>query len=154
MAQSLENSRQALQQFAVHPEVSFEYTTSLLDYSFWGQLTELLELLQPIHEAQVILEDNKSTLAYVYQQWINITAHLQKIRDSSSSFAAPIKSFLEDDNGKSWKAQVNRQVISLHIAAYFLQPCNINKPMNQDQGQQDQICNLFKQYFTDYNAAF
>jgi hypothetical protein len=152
MTESLENSRQALRQFAVHPEVSFEYTTSLLDHSFWGQLTELLELLQLLHKAQVISEDNKSTLAYIYLQWIKITAHLQKIADSSSSFAAPIKSFLEDNNSKSWNTRINRQVTGLHTAAYYLQPCNIDKLINQ--GQQDQIRKLFKQYFSNYDTIF
>lgn len=46
-------------------------------------------------------EDNKSTLSYVYQQWIDITAHLQKLAYSNTSFALPIRSFLEDNNGKT-----------------------------------------------------
>jgi hypothetical protein len=51
MAMSLENSCQALRQFAVHPEVSFNYTINLLDHSFWGRLIELLKLLEPLHKA-------------------------------------------------------------------------------------------------------
>lgn len=34
MAESLENSCQALRQFAIYLEVSFNYTINLLDHSF------------------------------------------------------------------------------------------------------------------------
>ena len=152
MAKLLDDSRQAFRQFAVHPEVSFNYISNLLDHSFQGQLIELIELMEPIYKAQVILEDGKLTLSYVYSQWIEITTHLQKTANSCNTFAQLVKSFLENNNGKTWKARVDRQITDIHIAAYFLQPSNYNKPINQ--GQLNQIWKLFKHHFTDYNKQF
>lgn len=55
----------------------------------------ILELLEPIHTLQKMLEDNQATIGYVYPRWLKVEAHLKKIANSKSQFAADVKSYLE-----------------------------------------------------------
>jgi hypothetical protein len=54
-------------------------------------------------------------------------------------------------DGKVWKSQLDRQVMPVHVAAFFLQPHNFNAPLTQCS--QDQIDSIFQQYIPDHEKA-
>jgi hypothetical protein len=55
-----------------------------------------------------MLEDNYSTLIYVFERWGDIQLHLLKIANSSSSFAYDLQQFMAHKEGKLWKARFDR----------------------------------------------
>jgi hypothetical protein len=62
------NSKQALREFADQPDIDFVPKANLQHSTFWFTIQELLELLEPIHKAQKMSEDNKANISYVYQR--------------------------------------------------------------------------------------
>jgi hypothetical protein len=161
LLKSLDNSKEALRSFAFRDDVDFSLKPVLLQHSFWAAITELLELLEPIHTAQKMSEDNKATIGYVYSRWIAVEAHLQKFANSNRFIAADIKSYLEttpSDNiqltgidKKNWTRRRNKQLLDIHTAAYFLQPSNCQAPMTDSNLRQ--LEKLFKQYIPDFKQA-
>jgi len=77
MLQSLINTKEALQEFADRLDVDFPLKTNLQLSSFWFAIQELLDLLELIHKAQKMSEDNKANISYVYQRWLDLELHLQ-----------------------------------------------------------------------------
>jgi hypothetical protein len=51
----------------------------ILDQEFWKSLTELSEILKPIHEAQKMSESNDSTLAKVVPRWLRLEQDLKRL---------------------------------------------------------------------------
>jgi hypothetical protein len=103
------------------------------------------------YKAQKMSEDNKSTLAYVFERWANIQTHLSKFANSGSSFAHDLKQFMAHEDGKLWKARRDRQVMPIHVAAFFLQPHNFDAYITQHS--QDQIYNILRQHIPDHEKA-
>jgi hypothetical protein len=64
----VEDLRQALINLAFQDESSFQLQAIVTDHGFWIQLSELVSLLEPLHKAQKMLEDNKLTLAHVFER--------------------------------------------------------------------------------------
>lgn len=98
-----------------------------------------------------MLEDNRSTLAYVFERWRRIQTHLSKFASSNSAFAHDLQDFMAHENGKPWKARLDRQVMPVHVTAFFLQPYNFDTEMTERL--QDQIIQSFQQYTPDYEAT-
>jgi hypothetical protein len=94
LVKSLDNCKEALRSFAYREDTKFNRNSTLLSIGFWATITQLLELLRPIHELQKMLEDNKATISYVYPRWMKLEAHLIKIANSNSSYAADVKRYL------------------------------------------------------------
>jgi hypothetical protein len=87
LAKAVEDSKQALLNLAFEEESGFQLQAIVIDHNFWVQLSELLSLLEPLHKAQKMSKDNKSTLAYVFERWNQIQTHLSKFANRGSSFA-------------------------------------------------------------------
>jgi hypothetical protein len=67
MAKSLDDSKEALRNFAYRDGVEFSSKYLLLDPLFWAALMQLLELFEPIHSLQKMSEDNKATIRVCLQ---------------------------------------------------------------------------------------
>ena len=66
LVKSLDDCKEALRSFAYRDDIEFSLSTVLLDMGFWASITQLIELLEPIHSLQKMSEDNKATISYVY----------------------------------------------------------------------------------------
>jgi hypothetical protein len=95
MVASLNNSKEALRSFAFCDDFEFSLKSVILNIGFWASITQLLELLEPIHKLQKMSKDNYATISYVYPRWTQIESHLKKIANSNSPFAADVKAYLE-----------------------------------------------------------
>jgi len=87
LAKAVGDSRQALQHLGLQDDSGFQLQAIVMDHNFWIQLSELISLLEPLHEAQKMSEDNHSTLSYVFKRWKDIELHLSTVANSSSFFA-------------------------------------------------------------------
>jgi uncharacterized membrane protein len=106
-------------------------------------------------------ESNKSNISYVYLRWLQVELHLENIANSSNVFAIDICEYLDkvdtemksnrevEKKGFTW--QRNRQLTSIHIAAYFLYPENYHVLITVEQ--QSQLQELFKRFTSDHNNA-
>jgi len=108
---------------------------------FWTELEPLRELLQPIDEALKMSESGKSHLGHVLERWLKITKHLN-IKKLDFQELEP---FMSTDNG-TFSKRYNRQVVTLHIVAFFLMPQSHNQriPVEFD----GRIYDFFRQYTT------
>lgn len=91
---SQSNTHDALREFADRSDVEFAQKSTLQQAGFWFGLQELLDLFNPLHEAQKKSEDNKANIGYVYQRWNEIEAHLQSYSTRDTQFAADVKQYL------------------------------------------------------------
>jgi hypothetical protein len=66
LVKSLDDSKEALRSFAYRDDIDFSHKVLLLDLTFWAAITELIKLLEPIHNLQKMSKDNKATISYVY----------------------------------------------------------------------------------------
>ena len=89
-------------------------------------------------------EDNCATLNYVFERWMAIQTKLSAITKSGNCFAKDIEAFMIHEQGKPWKERLDRQLTSLHTAAYFLQPQTFDASMTEKS--QEEIYKAFKQY--------
>jgi hypothetical protein len=131
LLKAVEDSKLALRQLALADETGFLHGDIVLDSQFWVQLLDLLDVLEPIHKLQVMSEDNRATLNYVFERWTAIQSKLLTIARSNNCFAKDIEAFIAHEQGKLWKARLDRQLTSLHTAAYFLQPQAFDTPMTE-----------------------
>ena len=102
MVKSLNNSKEALRMFAIRDEVQFPYKNQLQVHEFWAAISDLLQLLQPIHKVQKMSEANRANISYVYPWWMEIELHLQQIANSKNSFAVDVRGYLDGIDKKSW----------------------------------------------------
>jgi len=98
LLKSINDSKEALRSFAFRDDADHQLKAILTQHTFWAAITELLELFKPIHEAQKMSEDNKATISYVYSRWSLIEEHLKSFANSSSFFAADVRSYLGIDS--------------------------------------------------------
>jgi hypothetical protein len=62
MLQSVMDTKEALREFADRHDVDFLLKTNLQLLSFWFAIQEPLDLLEPVHKAQKMSEDNKANI--------------------------------------------------------------------------------------------
>jgi len=103
---------------------------------FWNNLSEFLDILQPIHNGQSASEADNSHVGHVIPRWGGIATHLQQlVNQAPESPAALILPHLNE--------RQERQLKPLHWAAYYLDPRNVEIAMpNQD------AYNLLRRFLT------
>ena len=108
------------------------------DVNFWRDLDILRELLESIDEQLKMSESSKGHLGQVLQRWIEMLKHL-KCKEIDIS---ELTEFVKADGifGKRFK----RQVVPIHILAYYLRPDNVNIPMTAEH---EIICFKFLEKF-------
>ena len=161
MLKSVNNSKEALRNFAYCNNIDDSYKHFLLEPGFWAALTQLLELLGPIHNLQKMSEDNHATVSYVYPRWLKLEEHLKRTANSKSLFAADVKSYLTTIpiegikltgiNKKNWTRRREKQLFPLHRIAYFLNP--LNSKVDLTDSELKEIDTAFKQHILDYTQA-
>lgn len=65
MLLSLQRTKGAIIDWAMEASESVKFRGSLLDLTVWKKMEDLLQLLQPLHEAQLMSESDKSTIMMV-----------------------------------------------------------------------------------------
>jgi hypothetical protein len=118
-----------------------------------------LELLEPIYTLQKMSEDNQATIGYVYLRWLKVKAHLKKIANSKSQFAADVKSYLETKpvvgqkgiDKRNWTRRCGKQLLPIHRIAYFLDPVNSKAYLKDSDLKEIDIA--FKQQIPNYTCA-
>jgi hypothetical protein len=151
MVKSLNDSKEALRRFAIRDDIQFPYKDQLQLHEFWAAISDLLQLLQPIHKVQKMSEANGANISYVYPRWMEIEVHLTQIANSKNAFADDIRGYLDGINKKNWTRRKNKQLQPIHLAAYFLHPENYHVPITSEQ--QLEMRELFKLHTSDYETA-
>jgi hypothetical protein len=159
--QSLENTKEALREFAFRRDVDIKHKDKIILATWWANNTDLLAILEPIHELQKMSEDNKANISYVLPRWLQVELHLIDIANSPNIFAKDIREYLDEvgtemkGNRKvekrGWTRRKNRQLRPIHTAAYFLHPDNYHVPITTEQ--KAQLQKDFKRFTPDYNKA-
>jgi hypothetical protein len=91
-------------------------SSTILDAGFWRDLSELTEILKPIHKAQKMSESNSSTLAKVMPRWQQLEKELERL--------AQVYPYLDPilaPNGV-FKQRLLTQTQPIHWAAFILDP--------------------------------
>jgi hypothetical protein len=101
MVKSLNDSKEALRRFAIRDDIQFPYKDQLQLHEFWAAISDLLQLLQPIHKVQKMSEANGANISYVYPRWMEIEVHLTQIANSKNAFADDIHGYLDGINKKN-----------------------------------------------------
>lgn len=162
LVKSLDDCKEALRSFAYRDDIEFSLSSVLLGIEFWAAITQLIELLELIHELQKMLEGNKATISYVYLRWIKLKAHLKRIANSNNYFALDVKAYLETVpvNGvpltklkkKNQTRCCQKQLLPIHRVAYYLHPSN-SKASIKDNDLKE-VEKFFERYILDYKLAF
>src|SRR5437763_3385712 len=88
-------------------------------------------------------ESNKGHLGIVFSHWKNILSHLVRAKRSYLC----LDEFLQQEG--SFKDCYRRQVMPIHIAAYYLNSANITTPL--DLQHEAKIFEFFQQYTNSSN---
>ena len=141
LVDSVLNSKDALRRYGIAyslDELSFNAGEHIQSSVFWQQLEQLREILQPLDEAVRMSESNLAGLRTVIPRWEIIHQHLSvHARDFPE-----LQTFLEPNEG--FKKRYNRQIIPLHVVAFYLLPKN--RQLNFDSNYQTQLFDFFAQY--------
>ena len=88
-----------------------EILQALLDILYWNDVDELLQILEPLHEAQVMSESSKGNLSHVYSRWEKLEAHLS-LQDESTDLLS------------TYAERFEKQTSEIHLMAFHLNPAN------------------------------
>jgi hypothetical protein len=113
----------------------------LKDRAFWTSLETLRELLQPLDEALKMSESGNSHLGHVLPRWMGIAEHLGMRKIDYPDDRIP---FMSIDNATGFAQRYRRQILLLHIAAYYLLPESRTKPIPENFD--NQLQGFFRQY--------
>jgi hypothetical protein len=96
------------------------------DHEFWQGLTELSDILKPIHEAQKMSESNGATLAKVIPRWLQLEQELQEL--------SQIYPYLKPTLAPSgvFNERLNKQTLPIHWVAYLLDPISSLRHINSE----------------------
>jgi hypothetical protein len=109
-----------------------EILQALLDILYWNDGDELLQILEPFHETQVISEFSKGNLSHVYSRWEKVEAHLalqNKFTDLLSTYAEGFE----------------RQTSEIHLMAFHLNPANQTAPY-KNTGELNKLMTFLKDH--------
>ena len=161
LLKSLNDSKAALREYADRNDIEFAFKHQLQRGDFWFWISELLDLFEPIHRVQTMSEANRANISYVYQRWAEVELHLKKIANSNSLYATDVKVYfntvftnsvkLEGIDKKNWTRRCEKQLLDLHIAAYFLHPDKYKAELTLDQ--QKRLVKVFKRYTSDHKTT-
>lgn len=150
LVQSIINSRDAIRRYALtwpdaETELPYKASVCIEDPTFWTGVEQLRELLKPLDEAVKMSESGKSHLGTVIQRWETVIRHL----NSQSRFYPQLQTFMEPNKG--FAQRYARQVLPIHIAAYYLIPAN-RALSRQLDANPDYRVKLFD-FFVDYSKS-
>ena len=107
----------------------------LHDISFWNQLKDLIETIQPVNEVIKMSKSNWAQLKQIVLHWEEIVKQLKAIVRSINCFADLIQTYLNAAlKNREWTKHVSKQVLSLHLAAYYLYLANADCEMQLNEG--------------------
>ena len=86
------------------------------DYEYWAEVDELVDLLQHIHETQIMSESSYARLDYVAQRWKQIKKHIKQHKRA-------------DQLLNIYKARYKVQVAMCHQFAWLLNPLNVHESL-------------------------
>lgn len=138
---SVLRSKEALRQFTYENDtvaLAFDAASYINSTAFWVELEGMVELLEPIDTKLRMSESSKTHLGMVFDGWKNILSHLVRAKRSYPC----LDGFLMQDGGFAKRYQ--RQVLPIHITAYYLTPTNITTPL--DLQHEAKIYQIFQQY--------
>lgn len=123
---------------------------AIIDKDVWVGLEALRELLQPIDERLRMSESGKSHLGHVLHRWADILKHLK----AESIEHDELASFV---NNGAFTDRYNRQVLPIHIVAYYLMPeTTVNDIAHNTPiplGFEMQITAFFRRYSSSEDEA-
>jgi hypothetical protein len=130
---SLQNTRIALQTFAVHEDGSnllrSDVKAALLDEDFWKMINQCIALLEPITAAIFKFESDNYNMHTVFITLKNMKSQLQ--------FAMLDINIIEDDDKEAIMTAVENRtamcIKPIHLAAYLLDPANQGAELDQGQ---------------------
>jgi hypothetical protein len=130
---ALKRSKDALKAFRKAKENDCKdekILSTICDPYFWNEVDELLDILKPIHVSQVMSESSKGHIGHVRRRWLEI----RKGFEDHDHYA--------DDLLDIYRSRSALQIADIHIAAYHLDPANINsKP--EDVKEYHAVFNVF-----------
>lgn len=148
---SLLRSKDALRRYGTRDDLDYEKSDegkgshskmmeSITDRNFWHDLEDLIEILKPLHDCQVMSESGDAHLGYVVKRWKTIELHLQSLRNrvgfQRSHEVDNIFLPRQTTSGRQvkpvWNMQYDKQVIDIHVMAYHLDPNNIHDAIRTD----------------------
>jgi hypothetical protein len=107
-----------------HYDMPHEVSGDLMNRRFWADLDQFLEIIQPIHEGQVMSEADNSHIGHVVNRWLGIERHFETIvQRAPNDDGAPAGLCLEP-----YARRLQRQIQPLHWAAHYLDPLNVGRP--------------------------
>jgi len=142
LVHSVLRSKNALRRYADHhsaSEISNNAHTIIKDLDFWRDLDSLRELLAPINEQLKMSESSKGHLGHVLERWKAILKHLI----CKATDIPELTEFVKE-NG-TFAKRFKRQVVPIHILAFYLRPDNVDVPMPVEH---ETICFQFLERFT------
>ena len=89
---SLLQSKDALRRYGTRDNLDYEKSDkrkeshskmmeSITDRNFWHNLKNLIEILRPLHDCQVMSKSGDAHLGYVVKRWKTIELYLQSLRN-------------------------------------------------------------------------
>jgi hypothetical protein len=130
MLVSVKDNQSAIKAYAIDPasDVTHDFKQLVCISDFWQRLDTLLYLFNPIHEAQKMSESDRARLSFVPQRWQTIQTHLHEAKELYPQ--------AQEILDQVFLPRMQKQVIALHWAAFYLDPVNAGKPMTSACQQQ------------------
>ena len=108
---------------------------------FWLDLDDTIETFGLIHEAQKMSEAEDASVAYVYNRWMRIKAHLKGLNKDEpwKSRMEGLFTFRPSPTRPSvqllsiWDGRFRKQVMDIHIFAYHVNPGHVAKKFTDDE---------------------
>jgi hypothetical protein len=138
---SLKRSMDALKRFARDTQnecENAEILEALTDILYWNDVDELLDILLPINEAQIMSESSKGNLSQVYERWGKIRDHLA-LQEQATSLL------------NEYDDRVEKQTSDIHLLAFHLNPANVDASYSKD-GDIDRIATFMKDHAPTFEA--
>ena len=129
LVHSVLKSKDVLRRFAFeHPTIELPDNAMNLITSktLWADLEPMRELLQPLDEAIKMSESDGARLGTVCTRWDAIDSHLKRMQAQFPE----IVEFLKPNGVASIRFE--RQIHSIHIAAFYLSPQQRSAPLNEE----------------------
>jgi hypothetical protein len=115
-----------------------EILEALTDILYWNDVDELLDILIPINEAQIMSESSKGNLSQVYERWGQIRDHLA-LQEQATSLL------------NEYEDRVIKQISDIHLIAFHLNPANVDAPYIKE-GDIDRIATFIKDHALTFEA--
>lgn len=126
---SLLRSKDALRVYAADPRACLMSNRSdisywLFDNTFWQAVSDLEEILRPIHEAQKSSESDTSHVGHVTKRWLAIKDALTLLKNRPGNPFPGLEEVCKP--GGIWDTLYQQQTTAIHTVAFYLDPANVD----------------------------